>query len=529
MMKTIIAFLALLSIADATGSLRGESELQGPSLTCTLQGGTSQSQCDATASDDGSTCVWCSLSTYGVCVDESIAVQMKATIPGLSCDDGDDDDTPAPSDDDDAPSDDSLPDDYWDCIKKFDTKDGCLGGGCAWCSNDFPYGVCMDAESAKNYDDHLFFTCDFPSLGTPVLEGKAAATVQDPKDLSCLIASSDQSNCEVTKDAVGQPCEWCSIQGFPVCMTNDQARFAEEVGGSCGDRASNDLEVLDDPYDPSCLFLTIMGDESSCREATDVDGNPCEWCSLQGIDVCANGDQADFVQEAGGSCSASEESTPEHTELVDPYDPSCLLVTLEQDSSLCKQAVDSEGNSCEWCSLQGFEVCVNAEQAEIAEEAGGSCGKGQTLESAELSDPLDPNCLVLSLLQDEDTCREFSDKEGNPCEWCNIVGYGICMNSDQADLAEQIVGTCDEGTAAHLANGKALSDPYDPNCILMTLEQDESGCKGAMDSDGKPCQWCSLQGYEFCVNEDQAQIVEQTGASCGDNAVKDQGLFASTI
>eukprot|EP00536_Pseudo-nitzschia_multiseries_P006817 jgi/Psemu1/16206/gm1.16206_g len=524
MMKTTVAFLALLSVADAAGSFRGSFDLEGPSITCTLKGGTSQSQCDATTSDDGSNCVWCSLSSYGVCVDESIAVQMKATIPGLNCDDNDDDDDDdddddvAPSEDDDAPTDDSLPDDYWDCIKKYDDR--------------MIVSVEDAPEAAKNYDDHLFFTCDFPSFGSQL---EATSAVEDPRDLSCLIGSSDQSDCEGTKDADGEPCEWCSLEGFPVCMTNDQARFAEEVGGSCGDRAVSKPQALSDPYDPSCLFETIQGDESSCRATTDVDGNPCEWCSLQGIELCVNIDQADYAEVAGGSCSVAEsvaeESTKEHKGLTDPYDPSCLAVTLEQDASLCKQSMDSEGNPCEWCSVQGFELCMNVDQAEFVEEAGGSCSKGQSMvqERVQRSDTWDSMCLVWSLTQDEGACIENSDMEQNPCKWCNILGYGVCMNGDQAGLMEHIVGTCGDGTAVQRVNGKELSDPYDPSCIVATLEQDESACKGTMDSDGKPCQWCSLQGYDFCVNVDQAQLAEQTGAMCDDRAVANQSLFMSVI
>ena len=80
----------------------------------------SQNQCDATKSEDGSQCVWCEMSSYGVCVSESQASTVKQLIPGIDCDDdggSDDDNSPTPptpgEDDDVGPNDDNVPDDYW--------------------------------------------------------------------------------------------------------------------------------------------------------------------------------------------------------------------------------------------------------------------------------------------------------------------------------------------------------------------------------------------------------------------------------
>mmetsp|Transcript_16687 Transcript_16687/g.38380 ORF Transcript_16687/g.38380 Transcript_16687/m.38380 type:complete len:168 (+) Transcript_16687:219-722(+) len=95
MKVSAISLLALLSGANAVGfgSLRGEKgEAPLDGFACTIQGSISQDTCDATKSEDGSTCVWCSVASYGVCVSGDIAAQMEQTIPGLTCDDGGDDD-----------------------------------------------------------------------------------------------------------------------------------------------------------------------------------------------------------------------------------------------------------------------------------------------------------------------------------------------------------------------------------------------------------------------------------------------------
>jgi hypothetical protein len=76
-----------------------------------------QDTCDATQSEDGSKCVWCTIASFGVCVSEAIAEKMKGQIPGLECDDdsNDDDatddetDDKAPVTDDTPPNDDSVP------------------------------------------------------------------------------------------------------------------------------------------------------------------------------------------------------------------------------------------------------------------------------------------------------------------------------------------------------------------------------------------------------------------------------------
>lgn len=82
---------------------------------------------------------------------------MEANIPGIECDrysSNDDDSTPsdddaAPTDDeaptDDVtpnPTDDSLPDDYWTCLQKKDTKT-CVAEGCTWCDTKGGFGLCM--------------------------------------------------------------------------------------------------------------------------------------------------------------------------------------------------------------------------------------------------------------------------------------------------------------------------------------------------------------------------------------------------
>jgi len=71
---------------------------------------------------------------------------MKAKIPTVTCDDDtkndddddstsadDDDKAPPQTDDDAAPSDDTVPSDYWKCLTDNKTSGECTTDGCAWC------------------------------------------------------------------------------------------------------------------------------------------------------------------------------------------------------------------------------------------------------------------------------------------------------------------------------------------------------------------------------------------------------------
>jgi hypothetical protein len=129
-------------------------------------------------------------------------------------------------------------------------------------------------------------------------------------------------------------------------------------------------QVVADPYDPSCIAVTLQGDESTCKATKDTDGNTCEWCAIGTTELCLNEEQATLAEQVGASCNDSEQ---DNNKFVDPYDPSCIAVTLQGDESTCKATVDADGNACEWCSVGSTELCLNDEQAAIAEQIGGSC------------------------------------------------------------------------------------------------------------------------------------------------------------
>eukprot|EP00529_Nitzschia_sp_RCC80_P020259 CAMPEP_0113446210 /NCGR_PEP_ID=MMETSP0014_2-20120614/3586_1 /TAXON_ID=2857 /ORGANISM="Nitzschia sp." /LENGTH=405 /DNA_ID=CAMNT_0000337289 /DNA_START=553 /DNA_END=1770 /DNA_ORIENTATION=+ /assembly_acc=CAM_ASM_000159 len=343
-------------------------------FACTLSGGTDQSTCDASKSEDGSKCVWCDIATFGVCVSEDIAEKMKEQIPGLECDDDnstDDDktDDATPTDDDVKPSDDAVSPDYWECLEKNDNETACEGAGCTWCDTKGGFGICMDKAAAADASDSDWYTCKTENL-------------KDPADPSCVLVTlqGDESQCKQTSDADGNPCEWCSISSYEVCLNADQAAFAEQAGGSCNTAAEVEEDEVEDPYDPTCLAATLSGDEKTCQETLDSEGNGCLWCSIGTTDLCVNAEQAMFAQQFGGSCDdmvAVDDKEEEENE-EDPYDPSCVLINIQgADEDACHATEDSEGNKCQWCTIGTTSVCVNTDQAAAAEQLGGMCDESK--------------------------------------------------------------------------------------------------------------------------------------------------------
>lgn len=218
-----------------------------------------KSTCDSSESEDGSKCVWCT-GLANVCVSEEYAQQIKQF--GFDCDDDkkddddDDDDTPSKDDDDDvAPTDDTVPDNYWDCRTKYDSSDKCTGAGCVWCETKGGYEICMDDKTAETASDSYWYTCDkknpasessYDVLTTTLKELLAGADkgLSNPTDPSCLIVTlsqGDESTCKSTKDSDGKPCDWCSIQGTDLCLNADQAQIIEQYGGECGE--NDDVSV----------------------------------------------------------------------------------------------------------------------------------------------------------------------------------------------------------------------------------------------------------------------------------------------
>jgi hypothetical protein len=126
----LAATLLFVAVNAETKLLRGKVNDQ---FTCEKSGAGGKTQCDAATGDDGTACVWCSVSSFGACVSQSQAEIMEKTIPSLVCD-GDEANDDNKKDDDSNSSDDDNTDDYWKCLNgSGETEKTCESAGCTWC------------------------------------------------------------------------------------------------------------------------------------------------------------------------------------------------------------------------------------------------------------------------------------------------------------------------------------------------------------------------------------------------------------
>jgi hypothetical protein len=382
----------------------------------------------------------------------------------------------------------------------------------------------MDKAAAHTADKSDFFTCEMSMTVDVDADLTPSSSVKGPFDLACLPAtfSGDMAACKSTMDADGQPCEWCDVSGDNLCLTSIQANTAEQMGYKC-DAASEVVEAQD-PYDTSCLAASLQGNEASCEATTDADGKACEWCSLQNgqVNICLTSDQAGFAQQIGGDCSGASDNTVESKEsstsasLKDPFDTACLAASLSGDEAACKATMDSAGQPCEWCALSGGKanVCLNTDQASIAQQTGADCSTETIASEIKEQDPYDTSCLAASLQGDEASCAATTDADGQACEWCSLQSgqVNLCLTAEQAGMAEQIGADC-KGAGEEVE----AQDPYDTSCLASSLQGDEASCEATTDADGQACEWCSLQSGQvnLCLTSDQAGFAQQVGANCG--------------
>jgi hypothetical protein len=495
--------LALLTSAAAltTSGVHGQ-------FTCTLAA-RDEDGCLAATDDDGSSCVWCSLSSFGFCVNEAAAEAAESTVPGIACDRASpsddtppeppaDDNPPEPSaptttaptapqptkphpkpkppktDDNIKPNDDNkVPNNFWNCLNH-KSSDECKADtdGCTWCKSQAGYSICMSGPTADSAKHSKFFKCD-----------------------------------------------------------KKHEEFEEEVVR---------VASMSDPYDPSCVssYLTDPTQEG-CTSTTDSDGDACEWCSIAGItNVCLNKDQANQGASLGITCQESAADpefvvTPRTTSVKGEdnlFDTSCVMTLLQDPTeSGCVAASDQEGASCQWCgALQGqVHLCLTEDQAQLGQQSLGlECGSDEDsslsaasdINSSSLKDPYDPSCMV-AFLQDptEGGCDAATDSDGNPCQFCTIAGFNVCLTIEQAQMSQGAGATC-VATANEDASSTSLTRDYqDASCARAYAvgEKTSDACLQAVDEDQQPCQYCTRDNANhLCLTASQGDLISTMGFWC---------------
>jgi hypothetical protein len=133
--------------------------------------------------------------------------------------------------------------------------------------------------------------------------------------------------------------------------------------------------------------------------------------------------------------------------------------------------------------------------------------------------------------------KGFSDKDGctgGGCEWCTTkAGYGICLDPEAAAKIEKYdwfdctTMTLDLDLSFFEAaeeeeddEDDLVSDPYDATCLQASLSGDGATCEATSDSEGNPCEWCSMGSSSLCLDSEQAEILEQFGGDCSSAVVE---------
>lgn len=207
------------------------------------------------------------------------------------------------------------------CINAFlldQTEEACVaatdetGTPCEWCTIAGMATVCLTAEQAA-MGAPIGIACD---VRKEKQQDDVAVQAADPFDTACALAylqDKSKEGCENAKDSDGLPCIFCSLEGasLDVCLNEEQAQAAEQWGLDCGD----DVEVKNDakdPYDTACM-LAYLQDQSKagCVQAFDREGNPCEYCTLNGaFNVCLTLEQAQYGQQLGMTCDQTAQDNP---------------------------------------------------------------------------------------------------------------------------------------------------------------------------------------------------------------------------
>jgi hypothetical protein len=181
--------------------------------------------------------------------------------------------------------------------------------------------------------------------------------------------------------------------------------------------------------------------KSACTSAVDVAGHPCEYCTAKGAStLCLNPEQAKAAkQDLNYKCARKEAAIA----MKDPYDPTCALAYLaDPTEAACVQSNDADGKSCEYCTLQGLNLCLNSEQADIGIGIGIDCDDSN--KSSLVADPLDTSCMSAFWTdQSEEVCVAAVDQDGKPCQYCSLPdSIVLCLTSDQAAIGQALGMDC---------------------------------------------------------------------------------------
>ena len=306
-----------------------------------------QSGCDSKG------CTWCTATSAGfsLCMTGPAAEQAQGST-FFDCDGG----PASPQEEASIPAaaavSASLQDPYdATCVQVYlqdQTEEACTsavdqdGQACQWCSLAGMANLCLTEDQA-DMGQSLGITCETTALKEQqVVAAAVTAPLDDTACMMTFLQDHTAEGCASAADSEGSPCEYCPVLNgaLELCLTSDQVSLMEQSGVSCQEE-----QLQDNAYDTSCITSTFTGTgKDGCVGTLDEDGNACRYCSVGGMaSLCLTSSQADLAGGYGVACD--DDNEPEDQLQDDPYDTSCIMAYLQDQSEEgCVSTMDEDGD-----------------------------------------------------------------------------------------------------------------------------------------------------------------------------------------
>jgi len=293
---------------------------------------------------------------------------------------------------------------------------------------------------------------------------------------------------------------------------------------------ANSLRGLDTevrgPFDSLKCTFEARADEEKCHESVDVEGNPCDYCSVssngQEAGICVTSALADQMQQINPEITCEESNLSSYDDDDDDNERIELELSTDISSAQCTiSAFTDEGKcaqvaneSCQYCEvgIDGHEagLCVGADVADKLMQVSDAVSCTTPSLEDDVSGPFDLLKCTIEARGDEDKCEESVDAEGDPCDYCTISSNGqeagICVTSDLADKMIQI--NPDQISCDIKKVNAAISDASggaDTACLKVGMAGgDAASCRNTVeDTTGEHCVFCSspnLDNLGLCMS-----------------------------
>ena len=207
--------------------------------------------------------------------------------------------------------------------------------------------------------------------------------------------------------------------------------------------------------------------------------------------------------ESSSSLKDTNSLSKERTPIRSEYDCS---VTAFTDPETCLETITGDGESCEFCPLDGpfgpQGICVSPDQADVMKERLPlfKCSSDANLDKSPITD-----CNLSGA--NIDLCLDPSKVNGSECIWCDAGIGGFCFPKSWEENASRFLDCTDslEAKIQRAASKYDLdSDVLGSSCLKQGFTgSSPDDCRDSIDDEsGEHCVFCSspnLDGLGICM------------------------------